>query len=141
MKASFEEKSVWLQLVGTVLVLGSYFVAAGRLMARGVTQLVAYVPLFAGAVILLVLTLVAGHIVVAIASRPEGRDERDRQIEWRAQSGSGWIVVAGAFTAILGLIVSIDGVWIAHLLLLSVLLSEVARFVLQLVYYRRGLAS
>jgi len=49
--------------------------------------------------------------------------------------------VAGAFTAILGLIVSIDGVWIAHLLLLSVLLSEVARFVLQLVYYRRGLAS
>ena len=27
------------------------------------------------------------------------------------------------------------------LLLLSVLLSEVARFVLQLVYYRRGLAS
>ncbi len=139
MKTSFEEKSVWLQLAGTVAVLGSYFVAAGRLMARGATRLVAYAPLFTGTVILLILVLVAGHIVVAIASRPEGRDERDRQIEWRAKSGSGWIVVVGVWTAIAGLVASIEGVWIAHLLLLSVFLSEVARFVLQIVYYRRGL--
>ena len=139
MSASFEEKSVWIQLVATAGVLGSYFLAAGRMYAVGVRHLVPYVPLFAVAVVALVAVLAAGHVAVVIASRPEGRDERDRLIGWRAESNSGWILAAGVILAIMGMIASYDDVVIAHLLLLSLLCSQVTAFVLQLVYYRRGL--
>jgi len=37
-----------------------------------------------------------------------------------------------------GMIFSIENVWIVHLLLLSMFLSEVLGFILRLVYYRRG---
>lgn len=140
MSASFEEKSVWIQLLATGGVLGWYFLVAGRMYSAGVRHLVPYVPLFAVAVVGLVTVLVVGHVAVAIASRPEGRDERDRLIGWRAESNSGWILGAGVILAIMGMIASYDDVVIAHLLLLSLLLSQLTAFVLQLVYYRRGLS-
>jgi hypothetical protein len=138
MSASFEEKSVWIQLGATAGVLGTYFAIAGRMYAVGVRHLVPYVPLFAVAVVALVLVLVIGHVAVAIASRPEGRDERDRLIGWRAESNSGWILAGGVILAIMGMIASYDDVVIALLLLLSLLVSQITAFVLQLVYYRRG---
>lgn len=135
---SFEEKSVWIQLIGTVLGLGAYFVVAGRMLAAGVTALPAYVPLFVVSVVLMVIVLIAGVVVAAIASRPEGRDERDRLIGWRAENNSSWLLAVGVLAAVTGMIFSIENVWIAHLLLLSLFLSQVLCFVLQLVYYRRG---
>jgi len=139
MNASFEEKSVWIQLISMVGVLGSYFVVAGLMLSRGVTVVAAFVPLFFVAVVLLVAVLVAGHTVVAIASKPEGRDERDRLIEWRAERNSSWILSVGVLAAITGMVLTVGNVSIAHLLMLSMLLSEVARYVFQLVYYRRGM--
>ncbi len=139
MNASFEEKSVWIQLISMMVALGSYFAVAGLMLSKGVTVLVAFVPLFIVTVVLLVAVLVVGHVVVALASKPEGRDERDRLIEWRAESNSGWILAVGVLAAITGMVVSIDNVWIAHLLMFSMLLSEVAKYVLQLFYYRRGM--
>lgn len=126
-------------MVSTVVVLGGYFVIALRMMSNGIDMLVAYVPLFAGAVILLVLVVIAGSIAVALASKREGRDERDRLISWRAESNSGWILAAGVLTGITAMILAVDNVRVAHLLLLSLLLSEVAKYALQLVYYRRGI--
>jgi len=83
-------------------------------------------------------SVMTGHIVVAILSRPEGRDERDRLIEWKAESRSSWLLTTGVLAVITGLILGLDSAWIAHLLLLSLFLSEILRFVLQIVSYRRG---
>jgi hypothetical protein len=139
MGASFEERSVWIQLFSMVLILGGYFLVAWQMLSAGVTVLVPYVPVFAVAVTLMVIVIVVGHAAVAVASRPEGRDERDRLIEWRAESNSGWVVGAGVILGICAMIASVPNVWTAHLLLMSLFLSEVLRFVLQLVYYRRGM--
>ena len=139
MNTSFEEKSVWIQLVSMCAVFGAYFVGAARLWANGGTTLIAFVPLFLVAVGLLVIVLVVGHIAAALVGRPDGRDERDRLIGWRAQSNSSWILGAGVLIAITGLVVSIDTVWVAHLLLFSMFLAEVAGYIFQLVNYRRGL--
>jgi uncharacterized membrane protein len=139
MSASFEERSVWIQLVSMLLVLGSYFVVAWQMMSQGVTALPAYVPVFAVSVILMVIVIVAGHVAVAIASRPDDRDERDRLIGWRAESHSGWLVATGVLAGITGMVLSVPNVWVAHVLLLSLFLSEVLKLVLQLVYYRRGM--
>ena len=135
MSASFEERSVWIQLFSMSLVLGGYFLVAWQMLSQGVTALPAYAAVFAVAVILMVIVLVAGHVAVAIASRPDGRDERDRLIEWRAESHSGWLVATGVLAGITGMVLSVPNVWTAHLLLFSLFLSEV----LKLVYYRRGM--
>ena len=41
MNASFEEKSVWVQLISMVVVLGSYLVKAAGMMSAGITDLAA----------------------------------------------------------------------------------------------------
>ena len=138
MNASFEEKSVWVQLISMVVVLGSYLVKAAGMLSEGITSLMAYVPLFLSAVLLLVTVLVVGHIVVAIAGGPEESDERDRLIGWRAESRSSWILSVGVLAALAGLIMSVETVLIAHLLLFTMLLTDVAKYVFQIVYYRTG---
>ncbi len=57
----------------------------------------------------------------------------------------GYLVVAGLMLsngvsgAIMALVLSVGGVWVAHLLLISLFGSEVTKDVLQIVYYRRGI--
>lgn len=139
MSASFEEKSVWIQLVGVMVALGAYGIVAGTMLAHGVTALPAYAAVFAVAVVLLVGLLVVGHVLAAVTGRPEPRDERDRVIEWRAEGKTAWVLAVGVLAAITGLVAGVGAVWIAHGLLLSLFVAEIARFGLQLYYYRRGL--
>lgn len=137
--ASFEERSVWIQLASLTLVLVGYFGVAVQMMSVGVTSLVPYVPLFGGATVLLVVVLVVAHVVAAVVDRPAHADERDRVIEWRAESRSSWLVAVGAFGAIGAMVAGLPNVWVAHLLLLSVFLSQILKLALQLLDYRRGL--
>lgn len=139
MAASFEEKSVWVQLISVVLGLGVYVVVAGMMIANGVTAMPAYAALFMVATVLMVILLIAGHIVAAISGRVEGRDERDRLIEWRAEHHSSWLLAVGVLVAVTGMVCAVDNVWNAHVLLLSLIFSELLGFILRLVYYRRGL--
>ncbi|MFZ6183409.1 hypothetical protein [Nannocystis pusilla] len=139
MSASFAEKSVWIQLLGVTVALGLYFVVAGWMLASGITILPAFAGVFAVAVVLLVALLVGGHLVAALIGRPEPADVRDREFEGRAEGRTGWILATGVIGAIGALVVAVEPVWVAHLLLLSLYLSELARLALQLVYYRRGM--
>ncbi len=149
MGASFEEKSVWIQLIGTVVGLGAYFVVAGRMIAAGVTALPAYAPVFIVAVVFMVILLSVGHIAAAMASRRElaatggasRRDERDTIIAWRAESNSGWIVAAGVVCALGAMVIGTEPTWVANGLIVSLFLSEVVGYILRLVYYRRGMTS
>jgi hypothetical protein len=139
MNTSFEEKSAWITLGSLVVLFGGYFVLAGRMLAAGVTEPAAYAPLFAITVILLVAVMVTAHTVAAIVARPDGRDERDRLINWRAEAKSAWILGAGVLGAILVLVTPLERVLVAHLLLVALFLSEVVKLALQVIYYRRGM--
>ena len=139
MDTSFEEKSVWIQLVGLVVGLGGYLIVAGLMLSNGISALPAFVPVFVVAIVLVVAINIAGHVVAAIVSRADEADERDRLIGRLAESRSSWILGVGVIGAIMALILSVGGVWVAHLLLVSLFGSEVAKDVLQIVYYRRGI--
>ena len=139
MDTSFEEKSVWVQLLSLVVGLGGYLVVAGLMLSNGISALPAFVPVFAVAIVLIVAINIAGHVVAAVAGRADEPDERDRLIGWRAESRSSWILGVGVIAAIIALIGSVGGVWIAHLLLISLFASEAVKEVLQIVYYRRGI--
>lgn len=138
MGASFEEKSVWVQLVSLLVAQGAYFVVAGMMLSSGVRQVVAFMPLFGASIVFMVVVSVVGHVVAAVTGRPEARDERDRLIAWKAESRSSWLVAAGVVCAIGAMLGSVDNVWTANGLLLALFLSAVLKCALQLVYYRRG---
>lgn len=138
MPPSFEEKSVLIQLVSVALALGAYFVVAASMHASGVNALIPYMPLLVLAIVAIVIINVAGHIVAAITGRPEKRDERDRLITWRAESNSGWILGVGVTAALSAMLFEMGDVIVAHVLLVSLFISEIVGFTLQLIYYRRG---
>lgn len=138
MSASFEEKSVWVQLIAMLIGLGCYAVAAGRLLAAGVREMPAFAALFAVAVVFMVILLIVGHIIAAVTGAPEAADERDRVIAWRAEHRSSWLVAVGVLSAVVCLALNVPPVWVANLLLLSLALSEMLGFVLRLAAYRRG---
>lgn len=135
---SFEEKSAWVQMVAMGVVLGGYFAVAGMMMGKGVEALGAYVPLFVVAVVLMVAALVAGHIAAAALGGDQRADERDRLIGWRAEASSSWVLGAGVIVGIGCMVVGMGQVWVAHLLLGSMFLSEMLKYALQIVFYRRG---
>ena len=138
LETSFEEKSVWIQLAGMVLVLGGYFAIAGTMLARDATTIAPFIPLFIIATILMVVVFAAGHAVAAMAGRPESRDERDRLISWRAEARSAWVLGAGVIVAIGCMAISMSTAWIANILILSMFLSQVLCLTLQIISYRRG---
>lgn len=141
MNASFEEKSVWIQFAGMALGLGAYFIVAGRLIAEGVRAMPAYAAVFMVAVAAMVVFLIAAYTLTAILSRPEARDERDRLIAWRAEHHSSWIVAVGVLAAITCMVLGIDNIWTANLLLLSLALSHMLGYTLQILAYRRGIPA
>ncbi|GAB4192630.1 MAG: hypothetical protein Kow00105_06690 [Phycisphaeraceae bacterium] len=140
MDTTFEERSVIVQLISLVLVLGGYLVVAGMMMSSGIQPLTAYLPLFGGAVGLLVVVLVVGHIVALFFGRPERHDERDRLINWRADSIASHVLAGGILIAIIGMVCEMDSVWVAHFLLLTLILHELFKLSLQLIFYRRGVS-
>ena len=139
MTASFEEKSVWITLSVLLAAFGVYFFLATRMLLAGVMEVVLYVPILALSVVLLVVLLTIGHAAVAIVNRPDGRDERDRVIEWRAENNSSWVLGVGVIAAIFGLATSVGTAWIANGLLMALFVSEVVKHAFQLYYYRRGM--
>ncbi len=138
MNTSFEERIVWVTLCALGVVLAAYLSVAGTMLRADVTELVAYVPVFAISVVLLIVLMTAGSIAAAVLGRADSRDERDRLIAWRSEANASWVVGLGVLAGICAMVVAIPNVWVAHLLLLSLFLSEILKAGLQLFYYRRG---
>lgn len=138
MNASFTEKSIWVQVTALIVVLGGYFWTAKQMFMAGVMDIRAYAAVFTVSVVMLVIVLVAGHIVVAITSRGDFSDERDRLIAWRAEALSSWVMGIGILSAIFAMVFGVETVLVAHLLLLSLLLSEILANSLRILFYRRG---
>jgi uncharacterized membrane protein YfcA len=138
MAMSSEEKSIWIQLVAMLASLGLYFVLAGRMLAAGQRELGAFLTLFLLAVGLMVVMLIVSYALSAIFSRVDAPDERDRLIAWKAEYRSAWLTSVGVLAGVVCIALGVHAVWVANLLLLSLTLSEVLGYVLQLRSYRRG---
>lgn len=137
-EASFEEKSIWIQLAAMLLVFGGYLIVAGTMLTRDAGAIGPFIPLLIAATVLIIVVNVAGHAVAAVMTSPEDCDERDRLISWRSEARSAWMLGAGVIIAIGCLALSMTPAWIANILLLSMFLSQVICYTLQLVSYRRG---
>lgn len=116
---SYQEKSIWGSLVATVVVYGNYFARSGGNLI--------------GTIIALVIIQVVAQIVIAIAAKPEPKDERDRLIDSRAYRNGYLLLVMGTLACMnIGVRPTVNA------LLMALVASEIGKSITQLYYYRRG---
>lgn len=148
---SFNEKSTWGTLIA-LLVLGVlYFSSIVNLWRGGQLELPAVFGLGVGFTILLVVTLTAYHIVIAVLSKPDVDDERDRVIAWRAGNIGGVVLGVSVMTIVLQIVIGgmigrgfafdfANSPALISIALISALwLATVVELALSGLYYRRGL--
>lgn len=137
---TFQAKSTLAMLAILTAVYGWYF--ATMLIAAGRTPVdqIAYQPLLILVTVPLVILTILAHGVIAIVAPGEAgvTDERDRHIAWRGEGPGGLVLGVGIFG---GLVLAMFGghtFWIAHTLLGTLVLSEIATATTRLFLYRRG---
>ena len=137
---SFREQSAWvmaLLMIATGLYYGWSVAAASRAIGATAPAIV---------VIGYVFWLVVGSIVIQVAlalSSPKEAtapaDERERSVEQRAGNWSGFVLAAGAVLALGHFLVSGDGNMLFHLVMTSLIVSQIADYSLQILLLRRSL--
>jgi len=142
---SFEEKSNLATLVIVSVIFGGYFISlASQAVSGGLPVDVpgaAFGPVFIGLSIGLAIWMTLVHILLGVLFSKDaeaGADERDRQIETRADAGAGYVLGAGVFAALFMLVFNVSGYWIAHALLAALVASEVYKGVRRAILYRLG---
>ncbi len=142
MSMSFREKSAWASLAIMLLVFVPYFVHMFRLFERGELNGGTVFGEFIGAVIFQVLLLIVAHIAIAIRSGQEQKDERDRTIESKSFKIAYYVLIASCFVAIpcvaLALLSALTLPFLSQLLLACFVVAEAAKYVTQIICYRRG---
>ncbi len=150
MDLSYQEKSILGSLLAMVIVYGYYFAAVLRDASR---------PEFDGvnvgrlvlAVIAIIVIEIVYHIVLALETKPEPKDERDILIESKAYRNAYFLLATGAFLVIGCVIMAglardaaptriiVTPFITVNLVLFFMVLAELVKFLTQLFYYRRGL--
>lgn len=149
---SYREKSLWGSLLAVIGIGGYYFVevvrdasagvhvTGGDLLGRGI-----------GTIVLLVIVQVAFQIALAILTREDPPDERDRLIEARAVLAAYSLLTVGAYAAICHVLINgtvdsqVTNAWFGpymtvHVIFLFAIASEALKMAMQLYYYRRDVA-
>ncbi len=136
MDLSFQEKSLWLTFIGLVGSFAFYFLTV--LPSRAVDVLPHQVVLFVVAVVLLVITQVVGHIVIAIVDRRTETDERDRLIELKSTRNAAYVLATGVFLALCAAVFTKGNFVFTHVLLGFWVLAQLVEIGSQLLLYRLG---
>lgn len=147
---SFREKSAWASLAVMLVVFVPYFAHMFRLFERDELGVGTVVGQFISAVIFQVILLIVVHIVIAIRSRQEPKDERDLAIESKSFKIGYYVLVSACFAGIPSVLGAVLGIhpesaprlmtlpFLSQLLLLCFVFAEAAKYITQVFCYRRG---
>ncbi len=137
---SFREKSAWVMAVLTTLA-GLYYL---NLVVGASRQLGAPAPPvgpFIAYVVLVVIASVAAQVALAIFAPKEASapaDEREGPVLQRAGNWSGLVLGAGAVTSLLHFLQHGDGNLLFHMVLGSLIVSQITEYVFQITLLRRS---
>lgn len=139
---AFREKSAWIMSVALLLGSGFYFLpvvsgwtGSGELASPLVPQLVTY------AVCLVVIAIV-GHIVIAALAPKDADapvDEREKLIFDRAGHYSSYVLGVGVLLSLGLYLQSGNGDLLFFAVFASLIASQLAEYLLQIVYYRTSI--
>jgi hypothetical protein len=136
MSLSFQEKSLWLMFISLIGVFGFYFKTV--LPPDTVNVRPQHVGLFVLVVVMLVITQIVGHILIAIIDRRSEPDERDRLIELKGTEVAAYVLATGVFLALCVALVTPGNFVFTHVLLAFWVLAQLVEIGWQLFLYRRG---
>ena len=147
---SFREKTAWACLLSTVAVYLPYFTYVFWLAVWGELTIGLALSAFIGAVVIQVAIQIGFGVGIAIWTKQEPKDERDRAIDNRAVRIAYYVLVTSCFVAIphiYGLVLIVNPHEIVtvftvpifcQLLLFCFVIAEVTRFTVQVIGYRKG---
>ena len=136
---SFREKSAWV-MVALMVVTGAVYV----MMVRNASQALgttAPAAVAIGFVMLVVIGSVIVQVLLAVTSPKEAvapADEREALVTQRAGHWSGFVLAAGAVIALGHFLVRGDGNMLFHLVMGSLIVSQIAEYALQILLTRRS---
>jgi hypothetical protein len=136
MNLSFREKSLWLMLVGLVVIFTFYFATVLSTSAIDVER--QHMAMLALAVVTLVSVAIIGHIVIAIADRRTATDERDRLIELKGKRNASHVLATGVFFALCIPLLTTGTFLFTQVLLAFWVLAQLVEIGSQLYLLRQG---
>lgn len=140
---SFREKSLLASIVTMVWVWGYYFYKVYTWSQDGLMTMSALGGALVTAVVMTIVVSVVAHILIAgrlaIDDEVPDGDERDRAVVERASHLSSYLLVGGVVAAVIAALITERLEFTLNVLLLHFVISELARYALQLHYYRRGI--
>jgi hypothetical protein len=136
----FQEKSAIVMTGVLVVVYGAYFAVVGRWMASSPVDEIVYQPLMIIVVVPLAILAAVSHIVLAVMNPKDANanDERDRLVSLHGEQVGGLVLAVGVFFALVLAMAEFPQFFIAHALLLSLVLAEITANATKVVRYRRG---
>jgi len=146
MDLTFQEKSAWGLLIGIGLVSFFYFPAAFEIAGTVPTGVPLIVISVVGVVALIIIEAIY-HAVIAVASGSDGgMDERDALINMRAERNASYVLGVALFWLVGHIIAThsmpgqdpISALTIAVWVIFAITVSEVAKLLFQIWYYRSG---
>ena len=143
MDMTFQEKSAWGLLIGIGVVSYFYFPAAFE-VAKTVPHGAPLIAISIGGVIALIIIEGIYHAVIASASKDTSPDERDVLFDLKSERNAGLVLGVGLFWLVGHIIathsiddkVPVGGLSIAVWVLFALTISEAAKLVSQIWYYR-----
>jgi len=157
MNMTFKEKSTWLSLFVTLLIFGNYAISVFTMdpaMLNPEEMIDLAMDNLSSAVLYLIIIEIIFQSLIAAASRNKTElegDERDRTISLTSNNSGYWVLSIGVVITIGQLILphmfgfgafveertSIIPLFEMHMLLFSLILSEIVRFAHQIYLYRK----
>jgi hypothetical protein len=137
---SFREKSAWVMgilMVGAGLYYLDMAVAASRALGGAAPPVAIFIPF----TLLVVIASIVGQAAMAIISPKDANapaDERERPLLDRAGHWSGIVLAAGAVSSLLHFFYRQDGVFLFHMIMGSLILSQIAEYAFQITLIRRN---
>ncbi|WP_339742676.1 hypothetical protein [uncultured Maricaulis sp.] len=148
---AFREQGAWVTLLAMIAVYGWYFLdLMGAVNSQPVAEIdyQARLYIMVGVLVALIIVGQVGIGIYAASSVEKGleladdiaseADERDKAISTRGDALGGYVVAIGAVAAMFEVMAGWQGFWVAHTLLVALVLSEMAKSVWMLIAYRRG---
>lgn len=138
---SFREKTAWAMALILIGGAGFYLYLVASLSNEIGATAPPLIPFVIAYVVVITIASVGVMTGLALLTPRQANapaDEREQRIEDKAGNWSGYVLAAPALGALWYYSVSLDGHMLFHLVFLSLMLSQIAEYVFQILLFRRG---
>ncbi|MAI90118.1 hypothetical protein [Ponticaulis sp.] len=138
---TFHEKSAWAMGILLTVIGGWYLKTIWDISIKLGETAPPVLALASVATIALIIGAIITHTLIGITD-PEGsndsEDERDKQVLRRSGNIAGYVLGFGCFAGLWHYVLQQDGDLLFHIIVGSLIASQIAEYVLTILFYRRG---